>query len=107
CAERAEILSDARTGGGTHGCVHRRCVGWCAPDASSGGGFRESSGSISDRRNDSNSETEKEKSRIEIANFGNGGEAKPCARTRADEGGERSGNTNGHAGREKGRAPAG
>ena len=59
-----------------HACPHRerlRCVHWCllrrcAPDASTGGDFGESSGSISDRRDDSNSQTEKEKGRINLAN---------------------------------------
>ena len=51
-----------------------RCVHWClfrrcAPDASTGGDFGESSGSISDRRDDSNSQIEKEKGRINIANL--------------------------------------
>ena len=44
-------------------CVHGYLLRRCAPDASTGGDFGESSGSISDRRDDSNSQTEKEKGR--------------------------------------------
>ena len=70
-----------------HACPHRarlRCVYWCllrrcTGDASTRGDFGESSGSISDRRDDSNSQIEKEKSRIGIAICRNGPKARATA----------------------------
>ena len=83
-----------------HGCLLRRC----APDASTGGDFGESSGSISDRRDDSNSQTEKEEGRVNIANCRNGTKARHCTCTRAAAGFRRRADTDRPSGREKGRA---
>ena len=110
---RTRELTFLRRGGHfRHACPHRerlRCVHWCllrrcALESSTGGDFGESSGSISDRRDDSNSQTEKEKGRTKLANCRNGAEARHCTCTRADAGCGRSANTDRPAGREKGRA---
>ena len=108
---RTRDLTFPRRGGhfrhaGPHG-EPLRCVRWCllrrcALESSSGGDFGESAGSISDRRDDSNSQTEKEKSRIN-ANGRNGAEAKHCTCTRADIGCGKSASTNRPGGREKAR----
>ena len=84
------------------------CTGVCFAGAhliaSTGGDFGESSGSISDRRDDSNSQAEKEKGRINLENCRNGTEARHCTCTRADAGCGRRANTDRPSGREKGRA---
>ena len=85
-------------------CVHWCLLRRCAPDASTGGDFGESSGSISDRRDDSNSQTEKEKGRINLENCRNGPEARHCTCTRAAAGFRRRAGTDRPSGREKGRA---
>src|SRR6266480_4943607 len=59
-APGAEHFPDAFAWTGSRRCVHWCLLRRCAPDASTGGGFGESSGSISDRRNDSYPEAEKE-----------------------------------------------
>ena len=110
---RARDLTFVRRGGHfRRACPHYerfRCVHWClfrryALESSSGGGFRKSSGSISDRRDDSNSQAEKEEDGIQLADCGNGTRAKHCTCTRADAGHGRRANTHGPGGREKGRA---
>ena len=88
----------------------RRCVHWCllrrcALESSSGGDFGESSGSISDRRDDSNPEGEKEKGGSNIANSGNSADARHCTCAGAHAAGcGRSANTDRPGGREKGGA---
>ena len=84
--------------------VHWCLLRWCLPDASSGGDFVESSRSISDRRDDSNSQTEKEKGRINLENCRNGSKARHCTCTRAVAGFRRRAGTDRPSGREKGRA---
>ena len=100
-SSRSLDLTFLRQGGHfRRGCPHRErrcCVHWgllrrCAADASTRGDLGESSGSISDRRNDSNSQTEKEKDRINLANCCNGSQARRRTCTRADAGfGRRAG----------------
>ena len=88
----------------------RRCVHWCllhrcALESSSGSDFGESSGSISDRRDDSNPEGEKEKGGSNIANSGNNADARHCTCARAHAAGRGgSANTDRPGGREKGGA---
>ena len=85
--------------------MHWRLLRRCALESSSGGDFGESSGSISDRRDDPNSETEKEKGGSKIENSGNRGDARYCTCAGAHAAGSgRSATTNRPAGREKARA---
>lgn len=84
-----------------HWCLLRQC----ALESSSRGDFVESSGSISNRRDDSNSQTEKEKGRNNLTNSGNSADARHCTRAGAHAAGcGRSANTNRPGGREKGGA---
>ena len=85
--------------------VHCCLLGRCAHESGAGGDFGESSGSIPDRRDESNSQAEKEEKRTEFPNCSNRGEARRCICTRAAAGGcRRSTNTSGPGGREKDRA---
>ena len=99
-----KISPDAFARSGSRRCVHWCLLRRCVPDASTGGDFGESSGSISDRRDDSNSQTEKEKGRINLGKSRNGTEARHCTCTRAAAGFRRRAGTDRPSGREKGRA---
>jgi len=84
-------------------CVHWCLLRQCPLKSSSGGDFGESSRSISDRRDDSNQEAQKEKDRIELANYRSGAEPRHCACTGADAGCRRSANAHHSDRREKDR----
>ena len=83
--------------------MHWRLLCQCALGPSSGGDFGESSGSISNRRDDSDPETEKEKIRINLESCGQSVEASDCTRSRADSGSGRDANRDRAGGREEGR----
>ena len=62
-------------------CIHGYLVRRCALDSGSGGDCGESSGSIPDWRDDSNSQAEKEEKRTEFSNCSNRDQARRCSCT--------------------------
>ena len=98
-------MPDAFTRRGSRRCVHWCLLRRCALESSSGGDFGESSGSISDRRDDSSPEGEKEKGGSNIANSGNSADARHCTCAGAHAAGcGRSASADRPGGREKGGA---